>query len=98
MYKILIIPKAKDDLAGSIKWYKNKAGEYTSDRFKKCVFETIETLKNDLIENAKISIGLNRVIVKKFPFIIYYLKEENTIIIFGVLHNKRSKTIIEARV
>ena len=97
MYKILIFPKAKKDIAESIKWYKNKAGEYTSDRFKISVFETIDNLKNDSVENAKTLIGLNRVFVKKFPFVIYYLKENKSIIIFGVLHNKRSKAIIEGR-
>ena len=97
MYKILIFLKAKKDIAESIKWYKNRAGEYTSDRFKISVFETIDNLKNDSVENAKILIGLNRVFVKKFPFIIYYLKENKSIIIFGVLHNKRSKAIIEGR-
>ena len=96
MYKILIFPKAKKDIAESIKWYKNK-GEYTSDRFKMSVFQTIESLKNDSVENAKILIRLNRVFVKKFPFVIYYLKENKSIIIFGVLHNKRSKAIIEGR-
>ena len=97
MYKILIFPKAKKDIAESIKWYKNKAGEYTSDKFKISVFATIDNLKNDSVENAKILIGLNRVFVKKFPFVIYYLKENKNIIIFGVLHNKRSKAIIEGR-
>ena len=97
MYKILIFPKAKKDIAESIKWYKNKAGEYTSDKFKISVFATIANLKNDSVENAKILIGLNRVFVKNFPFVIYYLKENKSIIIFGVLHNKRSKAIIEGR-
>ena len=97
MYKIFIFSKAKKDIDESIKWYKNKAGEYTSDRFKISVFETIDNLKNDSVENAKILIGLNRVFVKKFPFVIYYLKENKSIIIFGVLHNKRSKAIIEGR-
>ena len=97
MYKIFIFPKANKDIDESIKWYKNKAGKYTSDRFKTSVFETIHNLKNDSVENAKILIGLNRVFVKKFPFVIYYLKENKNIIIFGVLHNKRSKAIIEGR-
>ena len=53
MYKILIFPKAKKDIAESIKWYKNKAGEYTSDRFKISVFETIDNLKMILLKMQK---------------------------------------------
>ena len=98
MYKILLLPSAKKDITQSIKWYKNKAGEYTSDRFKSIVFTEIENLKSDFTDNAKISNGLNRKILKKFPIVIYYLKEDSFIIIFGVLHNKRSRAIIEGRI
>ena len=98
MYKIIIFPKALKDIKKAKAWYKKEAGEFLSLRFKACIKESIEKLKSDKIEYGKIDEGFNRVFVKKFPYCIYYRKNEKEILIFAVYHNKQTRLGLQERI
>ena len=98
MRKIIVFPKAKKDIANSMDWYKKQANEFLSNRFKVSIFESIDSLQNDEIEYAKVKLGFSRILVKKFPYTIYFIKNEKDICIFAVLHNKQSRLNLEGRI
>ncbi len=95
-FEILVKPIAWIDLEEAIDWYENaKPG------LGKKFFKHFEEATDKILEapNAyRIIIpGVRRIIIKKFPYKIFYVFSENTIFIIGVAHEKRSNAYIRKK-
>lgn len=61
--------------------------------------EAIDSLQKDNKEHKQLFGSYRRLLLKKFPYVIYYnrLPHNNTTEIIAVLHNKRAKSFIKRR-
>ena len=97
-YRVEFRKEAYLDILEAIEWYE-KRREGLGDEF----FIAIENEKHFIETNPyhyedKYK-GIRKAITKRFPFIIYYrIESRNTVLVYAVLHMKRSPMMWEKRI
>ncbi|MDR2206377.1 MAG: type II toxin-antitoxin system RelE/ParE family toxin [Flavobacteriaceae bacterium] len=99
IYKIVIDEEAIADIQETAVWY-DDAQKGLGKRFKTQVKNQINGLKNAPFIGSFKTETTRGLLVKKFPFIIYYVVDKTTAIIeiHAVLHTSRNPKIWQSRV
>jgi plasmid stabilization system protein ParE len=96
-YKVIVSPEAEDDLKKTFFWYEDKRPGLGYD-----FLLQIDAGINYLNRNPKIYPtefkGTRKHIIKRFPYKIIYLIEEEKIIIIAVIHGRRRPGLIKKRI
>jgi hypothetical protein len=85
--KMAILPSARDDLAEGFRFYENQEtglGSY----FLESLFSDIDSLRLYAGVHRKV-FGCHRLLSRRFPFLIYYTKEADTVLVKAVLDCRR---------
>ena len=88
-YVLLLRPEARVDLLDAFHWYQKQQAGLGHD-FKLCVDNALSKLVKNPSFYKKVHNDIRRVIIKKFPFGIFYVIQENKVIILAVLHARRN--------
>ena len=95
-FNLIIKPIVFFDLQDAIDWY-----ERESLGLGKRFLSKVEVAKNQIINNPyHYSIfhqDVRRILIEKFPYKIYYIINDTTVIIIGISHGKRSKAFVHRR-
>ena len=91
-YKILITPEAELEIKNAKNWYEEQQTGLGLG-FVSTIKEHINLLKNPSVEHKVVSKNVRRILTKRFPFIIYYIRDEAKlqIKIIAVLHNRQQQ-------
>ena len=69
--------------------YYNLQQENLGERFKEHIKESIDNIQEFPLLYPKINDVLYRVVVHKFPYSIFYIVDENRIVIISIAHQNR---------
>ena len=95
-FEIVVKPQAWFDLVGAMLWYDSRRESLGREFFKE--FEVaIDRTKINPNAFREIIPEVKRILIKRFPYKVFYTVSENTIYIIGVLHVSRSNTFIKKR-
>jgi hypothetical protein len=93
-YKIKVFPAALIDIQNATDWY-NEQSYGLGARFQKQVVKQINKL-NKTADSYTIRYNNTRcMMIKKFPFMVHFLIENETVMIFAILHTSRNPKIWE---
>jgi toxin ParE1/3/4 len=88
-WRVVIRPRAESDLCEARDWYENqRAG--LGEQFVTQTTATIDLLARDPQLHPEYYRGFRRVLMRRFPYKIFYRLEGNRIIVFRVLHSRRN--------
>ncbi len=87
-YKIEVKQQALEDLVQAAVWYEMQSTGL-GERFANEYRSTTERIKQNPLNYQVKRNNLRQTQLKKFPYLIIYTIEGNTIIIYGVIHGKR---------
>jgi plasmid stabilization system protein ParE len=93
-YKIKIFPLALSDIQDATNWY-NKQSSGLGKHFQKQVLKQISKLNLNANIYAIRYNNIRCMVIKKFPFMVHYLIENDQVLIFAVLHTSRNPKIWE---
>lgn len=98
-YSVKLLPVAYADLRKAKKWY-NDQRTGLGEEFKEEVNKEIEYISNNPLHYQVRYKEFRQSLVYRFSYGIFYLfeKENNRIVIIGVLHTRRNPKIIERRI
>ena len=88
-YQIIVRPEAEQDLRDAFSWYESHKPGLGFD-FKHCVEEVLSRLTRTPYIYPKVYKQVKRAFIKRFPFGIFYVVEENRVVILAVLHARRN--------
>ena len=88
-YVLLLRSEARVDLLDAFHWYQNQQEGLGHD-FKSCVNDAFLQLEKHPKFYKKVHADIRRVIIKKFPFGIFYVVKDNEVTILAVLHARRN--------
>ena len=95
-YKVIVRPEAEDDLKATFSWYEDKRIGLGYD-----FLLQVDAGINFINRNPEIHPieyrGARKHLIKRFPYKIIYLVEEERIIVLAVLHGKRSPDLMKKR-
>jgi len=96
-YKVIVRPEAEDDLKATFSWYEDKRIGLGYD-----FLLQVDAGINFINRNPEIHPieykGTRKHLIKRFPYKIIYLVEEEEIIILAVIHGKRRPDLIKKRI
>jgi len=94
MYKVVILPVAKQDIKEAALWYNSRQKEL-GKRFALHVRRKINLLKQNPLSSATRYDEVKTAVLDIFPFMIHYSTDEqqNLIIVTAVLHTSRNPDI-----
>lgn len=96
-YKLIVRTEAEDDLKEAFSWYEDKRTGLGYDFLLQ--FDAGINFVNRNPEIHPIGYkGTRKHVIKRFPYKIIYLVEEEKIIILAVVHGKRRPDLIKKRI
>jgi hypothetical protein len=67
------------------------------DRFFLQILTSLNTIKENPFAFSFVKTPVRRCLIKKFPYKIYYLIDQATIVIIGIAHVKRSNRFLKKK-
>lgn len=87
---------AREDLREIVLWYRNEQ-EGLEERFLLSLKASTDSmLKNPFIFQVNFQ-AIRSLLLRRFPYRLYYFIEDDSIIVLGVVHTKRSPKLIRKR-
>jgi plasmid stabilization system protein ParE len=96
-YTVIVNPEAEEDLKEAFSWYEDNRRGLGFD-FLLQVDAGINFIKRNPEIHPIEYRGTRKHLIKRFPYKIIYLIEEEKIIILAVLHGKRKPDLIKKRI
>jgi toxin ParE1/3/4 len=85
---LIITPEAEEDLADAKVWY-NRQRQGLGDDFVLCVEEALARIQQIPQAATEVIPGVRRVVIRRFPYGVFYRVDPNQIAVIAVYHNRR---------
>jgi toxin ParE1/3/4 len=95
-YRTIVRPEAEDDLKEAYSWYEDKRTGLGDDFLLQVEAGLNATAKTPTIHPIEYK-GTRKHLIKRFPYKIIYLVENEQIIVLAVIHGRRSPALIKKR-
>jgi plasmid stabilization system protein ParE len=94
MYKVIMLPVAKQDIKEAADWYNSKQ-EKLGKRFTQHIREKVNLLKKNPFSSVNRYDEVRTAVLDVFPFMIHYLIDEDKklVVITAILHTSRNPDI-----
>ncbi|MBF0537579.1 MAG: type II toxin-antitoxin system RelE/ParE family toxin [Nitrospirae bacterium] len=93
-YSLRFLPEVEEDVFAGYKWYANKALGVGKE-FLEIFYAHLSEISSNPLLYPKVYNGFRRCLLKKFPYAIYFMTEDNDIIVFGLFHCARNPDTIK---
>jgi plasmid stabilization system protein ParE len=97
--RLLILPAARDDLDAAFAWYhaQDPADPRLLSRFQDALDAAYQRILDKPNLYPFVLEPVRRVLLRKFPYAIYYVHEAQHVFVLAVLHHKRDPRIWKQR-
>jgi toxin ParE1/3/4 len=95
-YRVIVRPEAEDDLKEAYSWYEDKRTGLGYDFLLQVHAGLNFVARNPNIHPIEYK-GTRKHLVKRFPYKIIYLVQNEQIIVLAVIHGRRSPALIKKR-
>jgi len=86
--EILLTPEAELDIAEAYAWYETQLVGL-GEQFLTCVDDCIETIRRNPESHPPVFEQFRRGLVRRFPYAIFFERERDAVIVYGVFHAAR---------
>jgi plasmid stabilization system protein ParE len=88
-YRLIIRPEAELDLEDAFAWYESQDPGLGSE-FVRAIDACISTIGRNPLAYRLIYQQARRALVRRFPYCLFYIVEEDIIFVIGCFHSKRN--------
>ena len=93
---IVLKPEAEQDLAGAVVWYERQrqglGGQFLAE-----TDLAMARIESNPRLYRKVHGELRRALMRRFPYAVYFLADEGTVTVYGVLHQRRAPAVWQRR-
>lgn len=97
MKSLTLRKEAEEDIQIAYDWYNSKRDGLGAD-FLLCVEEGLSRIDRNSKQFPSLYREIRRTFIHRFPFGIYYQETDNSILVFAVLHVRRSPEHLKSRI
>ena len=94
---IQLRPEAEAELEEVYRWYEQQREELGAD-FLLCVEEALEKIRRTPEMYPTVHKHIRRALIRRFPYGIFYLVEEQKIVVLAVFHGRRDPKQWQSRI
>lgn len=96
-HNLLLTPQGEKDIVDAYEWYENQ-GIGLGNEFVRCIDDKLNAvLRNPLHYQIIHKSIIRRALVNRFPSLIYFIQEENSVVVFAILHQHRNSNFWQSR-
>ena len=95
--EVIIRSEAEEDLKEIFQWYEEQSKGLGSD-FLRCIDASLNSIQNYPEMSRKVYKNIHRVLIRRFPYGIFYIWNFNKIIVLAVFHAKRNPKLWKKRI
>ena len=95
-YAIKFRPEIEEDALNAYYWYEEKAVGLGEDFFR-VFYASITEIQRNPFSHNKVYKNFRRKLTRRFPYSIYYIVQDNIIIVFGLFHTARHPRRIKSK-
>ena len=96
-YRLVIQPEAEADLDEAYRCYENQRSSLGGE-FIECVEAVFERIRETPELHAVVFRNVRQTLVKRFPYVVCYVFEENQVDLVAVFHGHRDPTAWRVRI
>ena len=93
-YNLLFRPEVEDDLISGYIWYEESTVGL-GEEFLRLFYACVQDIPHNPFLYRKIENDFRRLLLRRFPYAIYFRIEEDQIIVFGLFHCARDPKFIQ---
>lgn len=93
IYTLRFLPEVEEDIIGGYVWYESKSQGLGEDFLRMFYVSASEILSNPLL-CQKVYKEFRRRLLRRFPYAIYFMIENEQIIVFGLFHCCKKSLIL----
>jgi hypothetical protein len=93
-YNIRFLPEVEEDLFAGFSWYEDKA-RGLGEEFLRIFYASSNYLTRNALIYKKVYGDFCRLLLRRFPYAIYFLIDNNEVIILGLFHCARDPRTIK---
>ena len=93
-FDLRFLPEVEEDVISGYSWYEDKA-RGLGEEFLRIFYAAANNLSRNPFLYQKVYGDFRRLLLRRFPYAIYFLIKENEIIVFGLFHCARNPRTIE---
>lgn len=94
--RVLILPDAERDIADAHKWYEERSPRLGSE-FLRAVEVCMAAIERNPQAHPIVHKQVRRALLRRFPYGIFYLVQENTIPVLACFHGRRDPKVVRQR-
>ena len=95
-HRLTIRPEAEVDAAEAFDWYEEQVSGLGSD-FLLCLDTALNEIRRNPLLYPKVHREARRALIRRFPYQIFYVHDNNGITVISVFHAKRNPKIWKKR-
>ena len=95
-YELCFLPEVEEDVIAGYLWYEGKSSGLGEDFLRVFYACANEIARNPLLYPKRYS-EFHRRLLRRFPYALYYMIEDNKIIVFGLFHCARDPQAINLK-
>ena len=96
-YELIVRSYAEKDITDIVLWYETKLKDL-GNRFITSLDATVQSIERNPKIYPKVYKEFRRALLPRFPYGVFYIIENHSIIIFAVLHGKRKPNAWKNRI
>src|SRR5438132_13376807 len=93
---VIVRPEAEQDLRDAHAWYR-KIAPVLGEQFISAVDQAITSASDNPLAFQALHRSLRRVLLRRFPYALFFAAEESRIVVLGVLHQARNPRVAQRR-
>ena len=95
-YNLRFLPEVEEDLFSGYAWYEDKA-HGLGEEFLRIFYASANNISRNALLYKKVYGDFRRLLLRRFPYAIYFRIDENEIIVFGLFHCARDPRTIKVK-
>ena len=93
-YSLHFIPEIEEDTLAGYFWYEDKA-KGLGEEFLRTFYACVNEIPRNPLLYSKVHNEFRRLLLRRFPYAIYFRIEDKKIIVFGLIHCARNPHMIK---
>jgi len=93
---VRLTPAAEADVEAILEWYRSR-GQELRDQFQQAFDRSLEFIQDNPQSCATIHGEIRRVLLRRFPYCVFYILEPNEIVVLACMHGHRDPQLWRER-
>ena len=94
IYEIRFLPEVEEDVMSAYSWYEEKV-RGLGEEFLRAFYASSSLLSRNPLLYKKVYSDFRRILLRRFPYSVYFIIEGNKIIVFALFHCARDPQTIK---